>query len=49
MKVVCFKIEGEKYTRIGPAEQNATIDQVTMLLARVFCVEKNKIKILELS
>jgi hypothetical protein len=49
MKVVCFKIEGEKYSRMGPALQNDTIESVLNRLSKTFNVNKAQIKILELS
>ena len=49
MKVVHFKIEGEKYCRMGPALQDDTIESVTKRLAIVFNTKKSKITILELS
>ena len=49
MKIVCFKIEGEKYNRMGPALQDDTIQSVLARLSIVFKVNKSSITILELS
>lgn len=49
MKVVCFKIEGEKYTRMGPCLPDSTPESITKHLASVFSVPEKSITILELN
>jgi len=49
MKVVCFKIEGEKYCRMGPALRDDSIESVTERLSIAFNTNKSQITILELS
>ena len=48
-KVVCFKIEGEKYSRMGPAMSGDTIESVTDRLSKVFNINRSSITVLELS
>jgi hypothetical protein len=49
MKIVYFKIKGERFTRGGPCYDHHTIETITSLLARLFKVDESFITILELS
>lgn len=49
MKIVYFKIKGQKYCRSGPALDSDTSESVIERLSRVFNVSTTDIEILELT